>query len=329
MSKQYKEQIAGVVKRVTQSSRGHDILLYLLFVCVAFVLWVFLSLDADIQRDFDVPVQLDNVPDSVVIINDLPSAINVVAQGKGSQFVRYQWGKMPSLKINFNDIYVKGGGSVGIPKAKLESMLRDYFGQGVKITSLRPDSIGITYTSNPGQLTLLHVNADVKANLQSIISGPIRANYDSVMVYFTSNGQQRITQVETETLVKTDLSDTTVYQVHVKQISGARIVPEVVTVTIPVEPLISKKRTITIEKLNLPNGMDMTTFPSAIEVSYLVPMSRYNTDYPMRAFVDYNDISTHTDKVRVLLSGVPDAYHNVIFKPDSVEFYIESQLSSH
>ena len=65
------EKTIKIKRKVTaalHSSRGQNVLLYLLFVAVAFVFWVFLSLDTEVQRDFDVPVELQDVPDSVTII---------------------------------------------------------------------------------------------------------------------------------------------------------------------------------------------------------------------------------------------------------------------
>ena len=61
-------KIQTKVTAALKSSRGQNVLLYLLFVAVAFVFWVFLSLDTEVQRDFDVPVELQDIPDSVTIV---------------------------------------------------------------------------------------------------------------------------------------------------------------------------------------------------------------------------------------------------------------------
>ena len=55
-------------RKLTDSANGKNILIYLLCVCTAAVFWLFLSLDTEVQRDIDVPIALDNVPDSVIII---------------------------------------------------------------------------------------------------------------------------------------------------------------------------------------------------------------------------------------------------------------------
>ena len=54
---------------------------------------------------------------------------------------------------------------------------------------------------------------------------------------------------------------------------GMRIIPDRVIVTVPVEPLIVKKKKVRIDVTGLPDGVGLITFPSVAEVSYLVPMS--------------------------------------------------------
>ena len=77
-------KIQAKVTAALKSSRGQNVMLYLLFVAVAFVFWVFLSLDTEVQRDFDVPVELQDVPDSVTVIGQIPPSIGVSVKGKDS-----------------------------------------------------------------------------------------------------------------------------------------------------------------------------------------------------------------------------------------------------
>ncbi len=179
------ERIRSLVEKLHKalhSSKGKDMLLYLMCVCVAFVFWVLLSLDSEVQRDYEVPVELTDVPDSVIVIGNIPSHMGVSVQGKGTQLLRYMWGRLPELKIKFSDNITEKN-VFSLSKVKIDSRLRDYFGQGVQIMSVRPDSVRVTYTTAPGVSLPIIINADVHPSLQSIINGPITANVDSVKVY--------------------------------------------------------------------------------------------------------------------------------------------------
>ena len=306
-----------------RSAKGRNVVLYLMCVCVAFLFWIFLSLDNEVQRDYEIPVEIDNIPDSVVIIGSVPRTINAMVQAKGSQLIRFWGGRTPVLKLKFND-YATPDRTFQMSKMTIDSRLREYFGQAAQIISVRPDSIYAPFTTAPGKVLPLKINLDVKASLQSIISGEIISDFDSVKVYSDSEIPSGLHQIETELGSASALKDTTVFDLKIKQLPGMRIIPERVKVTVPVEPLISKRRMVPIEVTNLPEGSQLVTFPSSVEVSYLVPMSAFNDDYPLKVTIDASKIDLSKPKTKVLPSLTPDHYHNVTFHPDSVEYIFQT-----
>lgn len=315
----------GHFSKLTGNGRGSDLLVFLVCIGIATVFWLFLSLYEEIERDYDIPVEIENMPDSIVIVEAVPASVNVVAQGKGVQFLKFLWHDLRPLKIKFNEYAASG--ILNVSRQKFDGLLRDYFGQGVKIISLRPESIRAAYTSNVGRKVKLELECDVQPSLQCVISGPITANVDSVMIYSANDLPRSLTSVTTYPLIRSGLKDTTEFNVKIKPIEGIRIIPDQVKVMVPVEPLIAKRRTLTIDVINQPQDVKLITFPSAAEVNYLLPMSSYNTEAPVKLFVDYNTINRMTQKVKVQASQLPGLYRNFKFSPDSVEYIIESRDS--
>ncbi|MBD5346923.1 MAG: YbbR-like domain-containing protein [Bacteroides sp.] len=311
--------------RALRTAKGRNVLLYLLFVCVAFVFWLLMSLDSEVQRNYDLPLQIDNLPDSITLISDVPPSISTTVQGKGSQLVRFMWGNPSPLKIPFLP-EATSNGVFTLPALKLEARLRDYFGNGVMILNSRPDSIKLVYTTGPGKRLPLIVESDISTDLQSIQSGFPSANVDSVTVYAPGHIPASLRAIHTEMLTLSGVKDTSSYEVRVVAPEGMRVIPDHVTVTVPVEPLIAKKRHVEINATGLPKGTRMLMFPASVEVVYLVPMSHYSDDYPIRAYVNYNDaVSSKSDKVEVLLGPIPGRAYSISHTPDSVEFVIEHE----
>ena len=320
-----KEQVSHIIRRVStalQSNRGRDVLTYLAFVVVAFVFWIFMSLDNEMQRDFDVPLEITEIPDSVTLISQVPPSLAVSVKGKDSKLLRFFLGKMSPVKFKWVDNASEG--TLNMPSDRLDSRLRDYFGTGIEIVSCRPDSIRIPYTTQPGVKVKLQIDAEISTNLQYTMYGSPYANVDSVTLYSVNDIPHTIKEVSTEQIVKSGLKDTTTYIVAVKPIPGIRIIPDKVSVTIPVEPLIARKRTATFETHGVPEGKHLVTFPSKVEVSYLVPMSAYNDEYPLKASVEYEDVNMPGNKIPVSLSILPSIYRSVSFSPENVEYIIEN-----
>lgn len=319
-------QLYGNLGRGARSSKGKDVLVYLIFVCVAFIFWLLLSLDNEVQRDFEVPLELQDLPDSVNVVSQLPPSVSVSVKGKGSQLLRFLWSRdLPTMKLKF-EVQKNRPNQMFISRTKLESKLRDYFGSGSQILSCRPDSIKLTYTSSPGIRLRLKVDADIQTNFQYIISGPIRASVDSVTVYSVNPVPSSLKYVTTEPIVKAGLKDSTRYEVRIKPIEGMKMVPDKVTVLVPVEPLISKKRAIAIEVINAPEGYNLLLFPSKVTVSYLVPISEYSNDVPVKVFADFNTLKPRMAKIPLSLSASADAVRNASLSVDSVEYIIEKSV---
>jgi len=307
-------------KKTLKSEKGHDILVYLACACVAFVFWFFLSLDNEVQREIEVPFAVENIPDSVVMIGDIPNHLSVVVQARGSQLIPYMFGKVQPVKVKWAE---SNGDYYQVSRTRLESRLRDYFGQSVQILSIKPDSLRVPYTSSVGKRLPLRLNADIRTNLQCEIVGPVRLSVDSVTVFSKEALPGDIKYIETQPLTLSDLRDTTTVTVRVRPIAGTRIIPDRVKVRIPVEPLIAKRKKATIESVNVPENVGFLTFPSTVEVSYLVPMSRYNDDFPFKVYVDYNALNYNSNKTKVEVSEVPAVYRNVTLSIDSVEYVVE------
>lgn len=310
------------ISRKLHTRQGKNLIVYAMCLIVSFVFWVFITLDEDVERDYLVNIQLENVPDSVVIIGNVPSTINTVIKGKGAQFLRYSISGVPQMKIDFRQY--SNGRNLSLSRSKLDSRLRDIFGQNINIVSVSPDSVSVNYTDHPGKRLPLVLKADITPSVQSVISGIITTNIDSVSVYSVNGIPSGLSHIETELLTLTDISDTAVCEVKIRQIDGMRILPESVTVTVPVELLISKKRSVPVIAENMPENLRLITFPSNVEINCLVPMRLYNREVPMQAVIDYKKLTAGELRAKVRLSALPDSYKLVAVTPDSVDYYIET-----
>ena len=313
------------IKRSFKSAQGRNVLTYLMFVAIAFVFWVVMSLDSEMQRDFEVPLVIEELPDSVTLISTCPSSLSVSIKGKGSQMLRYVFGSTPVMKLRLDRNVSIRDNRYLLSRANLDTRLRDVFGTGVSILACRPDSISLSFTTSAGEKLPLRVHCDIKPALQYVVSGPITCNVDSVVVYSVGDLPSNVVEAETYQVVKSGLKDTTRYDVKIKPIIGARIIPDHVTITVPVEPLISKKLTVPVEVVNVPANTGLLTFPSQVDVTYLVPMNAYNENFPIRVYVDYLSLEPGMSKLPLTLSIHPGVAKDATMSVDSVEYVLERQ----
>ena len=317
----------NIKKYIESKSSGSPmtktVLNYLIFVFISFMFWAFLSLNNNIQHDIEIPIKINEIPDSSTIITSMPTHVSVNVKDKGISLLKFLVGKTPVLNLKFKD-YALQEGVFFISNTELRRKIRGLFDNSTTIQGISIENINIKYTNLPGKKVPIRLDLDIKPNIQYVIYGSVEQDVDSAIVFADRNALAEIDEVYTYRVVEQNLKDTLLRTVAIAPIQNVKIEPERIQLTIPVEPLISKKLNIPIQVKNMPKEMNVITFPSVVEVSFLVPFSMYRKNIPMAAVVDFNDIKrTKGNKVNVKIEESPALYNNISLGQDSVEFIIE------
>lgn len=313
------------LKEFLSSSKGRDILLYLVFVVISFAFWAILSLNNLIQDNYKVMFRITGIPQGVTMINDYPREFNVTVKNNGYVLLKYMIGDNPEITVDFKE-YANGNGQMLISRQEMEDMLVTEFGSGTSIVSFSPESLSIKYTSLPGKKVPVEIYGDYVANFQYVVNGEIVAVPDSVTIYSDAGNLSAINKVRTEKIISRNLTDSLYVKIAIQNIKDVRAVPDSVDVMIPVEPLVTKRSSIPVIVKNLPENVSVVVFPSSVQVSYLLPMSLYNDrlDDKFEASVDYGDIQGNNAKLPVRIEIAPEIYQNIQLETDSVEYVIEN-----
>lgn len=315
------------VRRLLRSSRGKDILIFLLFICVSYVFWIIMTLNDDTQRDLAVKFEIAGVPENITFISDVPPTLQVSVRDKGTVLANYVWGGTPSLKVAYKDfVYDEVKDRVVMGELALESKVRGLFGSTTQVVALRPDSLSLIITDKAPTLAKVIPEIEASPASQCVISGPITVSPDTVKVYSARHLPVKARQVRTVKLNRTGLRDTLQLQVRLQPESGIRMVPDRVTVTIPVEPLISKTREVPVTLHHAPDPSAIVLFPSTVKVSYLLPMSLYNSENGVVSVTADFRRRSHA-RIPLEVGALPGYYQGVELSTDSVEYLIEQKAS--
>lgn len=321
--KNFKEIFESVKKNVFGSPKMRTFMQYMFFVFISFLFWAFVSLNNNINIDLEVPVKVNSIPDSTTIISDIPENVSINVRDKGMALLKFIVGKTPSLDIDFND-FVMSDGRFYVPNVELRRKVRALFESSTTLQTMSIDEIDLKYTNLPAKKVPVRLDLDIKPNIQYIIYGSVTQSVDSVLVFSDRNTLAKIDEVFTNKVEERDLTDTLVREVCFTPIADARIVPQKINITIPVEPLISKKMNVSVKVKNTPRNENVITFPSEVEASFLVPFSMYRKHVSMEAVADYNDIKiTGNNKIAVVIEDCPTLCNNISLSQDSVEYIIE------
>lgn len=316
-----KKHISTIHKEL-QSARGKKLLQFLLFTFISFIFWFALTLNEDFRYDIGYSVSLKNVPDSVTIISNVPSTIKTNITSKGYQFLKNSIKSNKNINIDFNQF--RSNNSLKLGQPELSELVRSSFGLNSHVNSLSLDSINIYYTNKPGKIVNIKINATPVPNSLYVIAGEITTDTKKIALYSINDIPNSIISIETEAITCSNITKTTNIKAKVITPNGIRAIPDSVNITIPVEPLLSKKKHLNIDVINCPEGKRLIPFPSQVEVGYLIPKSLFNNETKsLKIVVNYDDITQHPNKLPVHITNTPEYYQGVYCTIDSIEYIIE------
>lgn len=316
------ESIKEKWQKFKESTKFHNVGLFLIFVGVSTLFWFILALNDNAQGSFNVRIIISNVPDSVTFITDIPDKFHVGVSDKGTILWRNHY-RRPTIFINFRNYAEKG--ELRFTKSDMESSLRSLFGASATITSTSLDSLQLVYTTNKGKRVPIIIHANVTAASGSVLEGNLQPVPSNVYVFGEQAVLDTIHAVQTQMINLKDLSESTTVSAKLRKIKNARVVPSKIDVKIPVEPLVRKETMITLTPVNVPKGKSMLLFPSKVPVDYYVAMSRLgdDDDPSIELQVDYREIlESRNGKLRVMVANYPERFQNLSVKTDSVEYTI-------
>lgn len=319
-------QLYDKVKEGLRTVKGRNALTFLIFLAISAVFWVLMALNDEVQHDYRLKLKLAGFPENMTIISGANPTVSVSVKDKGSALMKFTWNTQPELTVNYDEFSKAGDHNLLMTQAQLNSAVRNIFGSLATIIAVRPDSLSLHYTTNPGVPVKVRIDADVRPAPSAVAFGRVTLSTDTVMLYSNSKERSRIKTLTTQPIILTGLTDTAHVSAALIVPPGMRAVPSQIKVTIPIEPLVTKTRKVEIAQRNVPAGKRLVTFPSMAEVDYLLPKSLYNSDAsPVKAVVDFSAYRPGEKKLPVTVLPLPNYYRFVSVRPSEVEFVIEEK----
>ena len=310
------------------SKQSREFFLFLFFIFVAAGFWLIQTLDNDYETDITIPVRLRDVPDDVVITSDPVSSVKVHVRDKGTLLFNYIMGKVFSpLNIDF----VAGEGShVQIPSSSFSKMISSQLSSSTQVVSVTPDTLDYYYSTGQAKLVPVRFQGMATAGPRHYLSDTIFTP-DSVHVYAPLALLDTIKAAYMEPQDFRGIDDTLRKEVHLKSARGAKIVPDVSTLTLAVDMYTEKTVEVELHGINFPPDKQLRSFPSKVAITFQCGLRQYNdlTSDDFHIFVSYEDLmKLGNQKYSVRLRNIPKGATNIRFNPAQVDFLIEHIDSS-
>lgn len=301
-------------------------LVFLFFLALSTIFWLFQTLNEIYETEFSIPVSLRNVPQGIVVTGEPPQSLQVTLRDKGATLLNYRYGeKLPGIVIDYAR-YDNGTGHMRILTSELLKQILPKLAQGTQLVANRPDTIEIFYGHGHAKRVPVRLQGHISAGNGYYISGQ-RLAPDSVTVQATDRQLDTITAAYVKGIYLRGLVESQTIKVALQPVRGAKFLPSQVSLTVSIDQLVEKKVSVPITGENFPEGEQLRTFPSQVEVTFQVGMSLYRTvkaeDFSV--VVNYDELSSHSgNKCRLNIKKHPAGASALRLSTEEVEYVIEN-----
>lgn len=310
------------------SNKFKEFLFFLIFVFIATVFWLLNALNYNLEDNVTINVNVKNSPDDIMFITPESQQISVRIRDKGTKLINYIFRvRDMSIDIDFEEIKDKEGKTT-LP---VSDLLASYgmFPQTTSVIAINPDTLFFEYTNSKAIKLPVRINSAVRPDIYHYIKS-VTVQPDSVVVYLPIMNTTPYDYVETLLVPQQTLSDTSTIAVQLKEIPGAKLIPEIVEVSYDVDIYVDKTMSIPVTGINFPTGIELKTFPTRVDVSFQIGSDYLKNikDGDFSVVVDYNTLDLNSEKANVRLDIIPDDVRNVRLVQPQVDYLLEWNSAS-
>ena len=315
------------LKRFLKSKLSREMSVFAFFFVVSAGFWLLQTLHEDYEMDLNYSLVLENIPDGIVITEELPELISVKVKDKGSTLMRdYQWRSTPTLSVKFS-AYDRGAafGHVILTHSEILKLVSPSLQPSSRIVSVHPDTLDFYYTRGVQRRMPLLFSGHVEASSVNYVE-KLSLSPDSVTIWGPESLLDSLTSVTTVMTNISGLSENLEQKIQIATIRGTKIVPAEATLTAEVDVYTEKHVRVPVQGTNFPAGYSLRTFPSFVDVSFSVGSKKYR-EIKAENFVltaTYEELLALPDSMLTLqLRSVPEGVTQIRITPERVQYLIE------
>jgi YbbR domain-containing protein len=302
-----------------------SLLTFMVFLVLSGLFWLSTALNESYDCEVAVPLFLENIPKNVIVTSDVEDTLRVTVHDKGYAIMEYLYGdKVTPVRINVPTLSKESGRYV-VTSAELLRLVRKQLNAFSSVTSVKPERLEVVYCHGSAKKVAVRLDGNIVPAANYYLSH-VQITPEKVTVYAAKQLLDSITYVTTEPLQMRNFTDSVSLTATLKTVKGARITPQTVKVELFPDILTEGTADVPITVVNLPEGVNVRTFPLRVKVKYSVGVSLFrsvNTSQ-FRVEMDYNEIRSGSDKCPLHLTKMPQGITKASLEFAEVDYLIEN-----
>ena len=313
------------VKTVLVLLKSKSFLTFLFFLTLSTAFWCFEAFKETSTVEVTIPLELENVPDNVVVTTALPKQVRIRLRDRNSSLFYYRYlHDVQPAKVDFS-AYANPSCYVRVPKEDVRRSVMQNFESSTELLALLPDTLEYFYSYGTKKTVGTRLQGKLTpADGYYVVSQSLQPT--EVIVYATDRQLDTISAAFSVPCHIADLTESVTIPVAVQEVKGAKFLPDTMKLSVEVDRLVEKTLSLPIQPLNFPTDVCLRTFPMKVNVTFQVGMKEFRnvTEQDFMLVLDANDIQDATANTCPLrIERQPASALRVRLSQNEVEYLIE------
>ncbi len=302
------------------------VLMFSVFLFISAAIWMLNALSKNYTSIIEYPLIYTDFPEDRVFVGEMPGHLDLEINAHGYALLRYKMFRKPvpiSFKISaFNMTQRSDSSSAYILTRYLRDQISTQLPTELQLLEIKPDTLQFRFTNKVSRKVKIRPDLAYTIDKQFTIKDEVRLSPDSLIVSGPDLILDTLGFVSTERvdlgLLTRNFSD----QLELHQIPELSYEVSKVDCNIELERFTEIQVPVPIDVLNLPDSIELQTFPSRVLLTCRVGLSKYDRieGHPFRAVVDYDLIDEQTKVLEVSVQNLPVYLLSHEYSPRNVEF---------
>ncbi len=323
--------IKSTIKEVIAFFKKKDVITFLFFLLFSFILWYMnTSSDDEIEKNYVIYTNYVGIPENIYIEEKLPDHIKYTLRGKRKELNKYK--QSDTITINLSNYLSseesKVNNKVDISFLEIINTFIAKKTSELTPTETQPLSFSSAFKILNTKNVPIRLKENIKVESQYIFVDSIKIIPNNITILGPQSSLDTIQAIYVKPLHDTYNKS--------NKITSELIIPNPfvintnnnVEISFLIDKSTEKSFDIPITLINVPENINIRTFPTSINIKFSVSIQNYNNVLPsmFEANIDYNTISNvskTTQKVNIRYNS--NIYiTNLTSTPKEVEYVIET-----
>lgn len=305
------------------------ILLFSVFLLISVFIWFLNALSRNYTDQIEYPLVYTDMPAERVFVGEPPEYLDLRVNAHGYALLRYRVMKKPvpiSFKVSAFNMNRPGqdDNRAYILTRYLKDQVSSQLPAELQLLDIKPDTLHFQFGRRITKTLPVKANLVFELNKQFTTRDGIHFEPDSVELSGPDAILDTMKYVPTENVDLGLLTRNYGDKVRLKKQEGLEYSVYKVNCSIELEKFTEVQLNVPIEVLNLPDSLNMQTFPARIKLTCNVGLSMYErvNKNLFRAVVDYNSLDEQQEELGVTIQNLPVYLLAYDYYPKSVEYLI-------